>query len=291
MPELPEVEVVRRGLADHVVGHRFTTVDVLHPRSVRTDPTLAHHLPGLVAVEACRRGKYLWLPLSDSTDAEPTVPPLAIHLRMSGQILVLSSPEPVSVHTRIIAGLDNDTWVHFVDQRTFGWWAMAEVSDSVAPDLLEVSGALSVSGVLGEAASTSAGGVEGLAHSLKRRHGALKAALLDQHIVSGIGNIYADEMLWRAQLHPLQDPSRVSERRLIELLLAGCTVMEEAIAAGGTSFDSLYVNVNGNSGYFSRSLSAYGRAGRPCHRCGTEMVSTRVAGRSAVYCPVCQRRY
>ena len=276
MPELPEVEVVRRGLADHVVGRRFTEVTVLHPRAVRTTERLAERLTGALATQACRRGKYLWLPLT-SPDRE--LPALAMHLRMSGQLLIRPTATPVSVHTRIIAGLDDGMWVHFVDQRTFGYWALQEPEEilgAVAPDLLEVAGGVGANELVGR---------------LKRRRGALKAALLDQHLVSGIGNIYADEMLWRARLHPLQDPSRVSPARLSELVAAGVEVMVEAIAAGGTSFDSLYVNVNGQSGYFSRSLDAYGWAGQPCRRCGSALVRVRVAGRSAVLCPVCQRRY
>jgi len=273
LPELPEVEVVRRGLDRLLVGHRFVSVSVLHPRAARSTEALAPRLAGREICGTGRRGKFLWLVL-DGAEA------LVIHLRMSGQMRITQTARPVSPHTRIVAELDGLT-VQFVDQRTFGSWSLSELVDGlpvtlahIAPDLLDAS--LDIRGV---------------AKHLKRGRGELKPALLNQGIVSGIGNIYADEMLWRARLHPRQTRSHVSPHRLTELLLAGQDVMRDALAQGGTSFDELYVNVNGESGYFDRSLNAYGKAGLPCDRCGTEMVKEKIGGRGSTYCPHCQRRY
>lgn len=273
MPELPEVEVVRRGLDRLLVGHRFEAVRVLHPRATRGTVALPERLTGRTICGTGRRGKFLWLVL-DGEEA------LVIHLRMSGQMRLTRTPDPVSPHTRIVARLDGPT-VQFVDQRTFGSWSLSELVDGlpvtlshIAPDLLD------------------AGLDEGsVVKQLRGGRGELKSALLNQGIVSGIGNIYADEMLWRARLHPRQTRSHISIRRLHELLGTGKEVMRDALVQGGTSFDELYVNVNGESGYFDRSLNAYGQAGYPCPRCGTIMVKEKIGGRGSTFCPRCQRRY
>ena len=274
MPELPEVESVRRGLDSHLVGRTFGEVTVLHPRASRDTPNLAERLAGRCIEGTGRRGKFLWLVLDDAEA-------LVIHLRMSGQVRITETTVPISPHTRIVAQLDG-TVAQFVDQRTFGSWSLSDIDEQgipvslshIAPDLLDA-------------------GLDhrGVAKRLKMRRGELKPALLDQGLVSGIGNIYADEMLWRACLHPRQQPRRVSIARLTELLHRGEEVMREALAQGGASFDSLYVHVNGESGYFDRSLHAYGQGGEPCDRCGELMVKTKVGGRGTTFCPRCQRRY
>lgn len=274
MPELPEVEVVRRGLLDHVVGKRFATAKVLHPRTARRQPggaaELEARLAGAFVSGIGRRGKYLWLDTSAGA--------LLVHLGMSGQMLIKSgAPEPHK-HLRARVLMDSGYELWFVDQRTFGYWHIGELFDGVpelvthvAPDLLE--SAFSMSGTVAR---------------IRRKRSGIKRVLLDQTVVSGIGNIYADEMLWQAQIHGETPASALAESEVSTLLEAGQDVMRLALEQGGTSFDSLYVNVNGQSGYFSRSLNAYGQQGRPCPRCGTLIVREQFANRGSHFCPRCQ---
>jgi len=278
MPELPEVEVVRRGLADHVTGRRICAVEVLHPRAVRRQAgSLADALAGRTIECASRRGKYLWLPLDDGTA-------LVAHLGMSGQLLVQPSRAADERHLRVRIAFTRGPELRFVDQRTFG----GLFTDAMVPDELggriprdvahiardPLDPAFDESATVRAIRSTSAG---------------IKRVLLDQSVVSGIGNIYADEALWRARLHGERPADRLSAARVREVLAAARAVMSDALAAGGTSFDALYVNVNGRSGYFSRSLDAYGRAGEPCHRCGTPLRKESFMNRSSCSCPRCQR--
>ncbi|WJY68338.1 bifunctional DNA-formamidopyrimidine glycosylase/DNA-(apurinic or apyrimidinic site) lyase [Corynebacterium auris] len=278
MPELPEVEVVRRGLAEHAVGRTFGPVEVLHPRAVRgNEVDLAEVLPGIEVTGTGRRGKFLWLMLSD--DAA-----LVVHLRMSGQMLVGSPGQVRGPHVRIRASL-SELELSFVDQRTFGSWQYAPLVDDpraaghripatvthVAPDPFEECF---------DAAE--------VARLMRRRASAVKTVLLDQSVVSGIGSIYADEAMWAAGVKPTRRAKSLRQRDAVRLLEESRAVMARALEQGGTSFDSLYVNVNGASGYFSRSLNAYGRAGQPCRVCGTEMRRVVVNGRSSHYCPSCQ---
>lgn len=285
MPELPEVEVVRRGLAEHMVGHTIVGASVLHPRAARNQlgggAEIEANIVGLKVSAARRRGKFLWLELIDATSGE-TLPDLAllVHLGMSGQMLVKSPDAPRNSHLRAKVELDNGNEVWFVDQRTFGYWWLGELVDGVPARVTHIAKDL-----LDETADFSA-----IARNLKSRKSEIKRLLLNQDIVSGIGNIYADEMLWQAQIHPLQRADRLSLARLEELLLAGKDVMTKALAQGGTSFDALYVNVDGDSGYFALSLHAYGQTGEPCDRCGTEITKIIVGGRGTHYCPNCQRK-
>ena len=278
MPELPEVEVVRRGLDTHLVGRIITGVRVDHPRAVRRHEAgagdLVSRLQGARITGTDRRGKYLWLLLG--TDEA-----LVVHLGMSGQMLLGELPD--SRHLRIAAVLDDGTKVSFVDQRTFGGWQLT--------DLVTVDGSLLPLPVahLARDPLDPCFDAESVVNVLRRKHSEIKRQLLDQTVVSGIGNIYADEALWRAGIRGTRIADGLSRPRLRALLGAAGDVMRGALAAGGTSFDSLYVNVNGESGYFSRSLDAYGREDEPCRRCGTAIRRAKFMNRSSYYCPKCQR--
>lgn len=280
MPELPEVEVVRRGLERHIVGRSFQRVEVLHPRAVRGNTAdLQEVLPGRVVTDTGRRGKYMWLVLDDH-DA------LVVHLRMSGQMLVGRPGEIRSPHLRIRAlmsarGDEPAVELCFVDQRTFGSWQLSDFiggdtpvprpAAHVAPDPFEAAFSLSDT-----------------ARLMRQKRSPLKSVLLNQEVVSGIGSIYADEAMWAARLKPWRTARTMRQRDAEAVLSASRDVMARSLAQGGTSFDALYVNVNGSSGYFSRSLNAYGQAGKPCARCGTPIERVVVGQRSSYFCPTCQ---
>ena len=278
MPELPEVEVVRRGLEAHVVGHRFATVEVLHPRPVRRHLAGVDHfaatLTGREVVAARRRGKYLWLPL-DSGDA------LLAHLGMSGQMLVQPSGAPDERHLRVRFRLvGSDLELRFVDQRMFGGLAVSTGGAELPGEIAHIA-----------MDPLEPGFDDGeLARRVRRRTSGIKRILLDQGVISGVGNIYADEALWRARLHGDRPGDRLTGRQLRDLLAAVREVMAEALDQGGTSFDALYVNVNGESGYFDRSLAVYGQEGRPCPRCAAPVRRVAFMNRSSYFCPRCQRR-
>ncbi|MEI7714921.1 MAG: bifunctional DNA-formamidopyrimidine glycosylase/DNA-(apurinic or apyrimidinic site) lyase [Mycobacterium sp.] len=286
MPELPEVEVVRRGLQARVVGQTITSVRVHHPRAVRRHEAgpadLTARLLGARLTGTGRRGKYLWLLLGTEPPGAESDTALVVHLGMSGQMLLGAVPR--ADHVRISALLDDGTALSFVDQRTFGGWLLA--------DLVDVDGSVVPAPVAHLARDPldprfDAGSVVTV---LRRKHSELKRQLLDQQVVSGIGNIYADEALWRAQVNGARIAATLSRPRLAGVLDAAAEVMRDALAEGGTSFDSLYVNVNGESGYFDRSLNAYGREGRNCRRCGAMMRREKFMNRSSFYCPRCQPR-
>jgi formamidopyrimidine-DNA glycosylase len=312
MPELPEVEVVRRGLDSYVAGKTITAVRVHHPRAVRRHEAgpadLTARLLDARVTGTGRRGKYLWLTLEDADEPlgrgvenadeplgrgvedadEPlgrgveNAVALVVHLGMSGQMLLGEVPN--EGHLRIAALLDDGTALSFVDQRTFGGWMLA--------DLVTVDG----TDVPGPVAHIARDPLDpefdrdGVVTVLRRKHSEIKRQLLDQTVVSGIGNIYADEALWRAKINGTRLASSLTRKQLGELLDAATDVMTDALGQGGTSFDSLYVNVNGESGYFERSLDAYGREGEPCRRCGAIMRREKFMNRSSFYCPKCQPR-
>jgi formamidopyrimidine-DNA glycosylase len=278
VPELPEVEVVRRGLDRHVVGRTVTAARVDHPRAVRRHlaggDDFAARVTGRTVRAAERRGKYLWLAL-DSGEA------LLAHLGMSGQLLVQPVGTPDETHLRVRLTLDDGNELRFVDQRTFGAVALVELGDDGVP--------VPVRHIARDPLDPRFDDAE-FAGALRRRRTGLKRALLDQSLVSGIGNIYADEALWRARLH-FARPTETMRRPETDRLLAQVrAVMTEALAEGGTSFDALYVDVNGASGYFDRSLDAYGQEGRPCRRCGTPIRRAPFMNRSSFWCPHCQPR-
>jgi formamidopyrimidine-DNA glycosylase len=283
VPELPEVEVVRRGLEEHVIGRRVAAVEVLHPRSVRRHlagaADVIGRLTGHTLAAARRRGKYLWLEL-DSEDG-PTDALLA-HLGMSGQMLVADPVTPVQKHLRVLLSFaDGGSQLRFVDQRTFG-------GVSVEPLVGEHELLPRPIAHIARDPMDPAFDVDSVVRALRARRTELKRALLDQTLVSGIGNIYADEALWRARLHGARPTATLSGKDAHAVLAAAAEVMTEALEQGGTSFDALYVNVNGNSGYFERSLNVYGRHDRPCRRCGTAISRVSFMNRSSYFCPRCQ---
>jgi formamidopyrimidine-DNA glycosylase len=282
VPELPEVEVVRRGLARWVTGRTVAKAEVLHPRAVRRHPAGAAdftaRLLGRRFEAVHRRGKYLWLPLAGTGGA------VLGHLGMSGQLLVRPVDAPDETHLRIrVAFEDGGTELRFVDQRTFGGLSVHDGAPG-DPDTTPLVIAHIARDPLDPAFDDDA-----FHAALRRRRTGLKRALLDQSLISGVGNIYADEALWRARLHFDRPTSTMTRPRTAELLTAVREVMTAALAAGGTSFDSLYVNVNGESGWFERSLDAYGREDRPCRRCATPIRRTAFMNRSSYFCPRCQR--
>lgn len=294
MPELPEVETVRDGLARHVLGRTVTAVEVRRDYSVRrhTDGPLdfVGRLRGRRLDAAVRRGKFLWLLLDEGDDA------LMAHLGMSGQLLVRGpgEPYPEHPHLRVRLDLDDGSALDFVDQRTFGHLSVPDLVPT--PDGAP-GGLGSPLPVVPEPVAHIARDLldpvvdrSALVAAVRRRKTGIKRALLDQTVVSGIGNIYADEGLWRAQLHYAR-PTETLRRSEVERALDGAAqVMSEALVQGGTSFDALYVNVNGASGYFDRSLAVYGQEGRPCPRCGTPVRRDEFMNRSSYTCPRCQPR-
>lgn len=355
MPELPEVETVRAGIADHSLGRPVRAVRVVDARSLR------RHLPGPAHFEAAltgralrgayRRGKYLWLTLSEA-DGALADEALVVHLGMSGQLLVRDEPGEDSGsdsggdsgseseghaafdeqprHLRVAlelgpAGATGDTGATggvastnrastgqrllFVDQRIFGGMFLSRLVPDV-PAAVAVNEAAAGGAAPGEVPERFLV-PEAVKHIARdpldeffdpaavrrkflRTSSGIKKVLLDQSVISGVGNIYADEALWRARLHYAKPARTLSAAQTRELLEAVTQVLRESLAAGGTSFDALYVNVLGESGYFERSLNAYGRAGEPCHRCAeagrtTLMVREPFQNRSSYRCPHCQR--
>jgi formamidopyrimidine-DNA glycosylase len=278
VPELPEVETVRQGLSRWVTGRRIAEVAVLHPRAVRRHlaggDDFAAVLAGRTITDVRRRGKYLWLAL-DSEDA------VVGHLGMSGQMLMLDATAPPGPHLRIrFTFSDGGPQLRFVDQRTFGGLAFSSGGAELPAEIAHI--ARDPFDPLFEA--------EAVVEALRRRRTTVKRALLDQTLISGVGNIYADESLWRAKLHgnrPSAGLTRPAARRLLGHVT---DVMREALGQGGTSFDALYVNVNGESGYFDRSLHVYGREGEPCTRCGSPVRREAFMNRSSYSCPRCQPR-
>ncbi|MDH6463173.1 formamidopyrimidine-DNA glycosylase [Micromonospora sp. A200] len=278
MPELPEVETVRQGLAQWVTGRRITSVEVRHPRAVRRHVPGAGHfadvLAGRTVTDVRRRGKYLWLPL-DSGDA------LIGHLGMSGQLLLQPIAAADELHLRVrFRFADDGPELRFVDQRTFGGLSVSEDGAELPAEIAHIA-----RDPMDEEFSDA-----GFVAALRRRRTEVKRALLDQTLISGVGNIYADEALWRAKLHGARPTDALTAPAATRLLGHVRDVLGEAIRQGGTSFDELYVNVNGESGYFDRSLNAYGREGEPCRRCGTPIRRESFMNRSSFSCPRCQPR-
>jgi formamidopyrimidine-DNA glycosylase len=278
MPELPEVETVRLGLARWVTGRTIKAVQVFHPRAVRRhlagDSDFAAVLAGRTVTDVRRRGKYLWLAL-DSGDA------VIGHLGMSGQMLFVESATPPGPHLRIrFTFADSGPELRFVDQRTFGGLAVSAGGAELPAEIAHIA----------RDPFDPAFDAEAFVPALRSRRGAVKRALLDQTLVSGVGNIYADESLWRAKLHGERPSSGLTRPAARSLLRHVTDVLREALREGGTSFDALYVNVNGESGYFDRSLAVYGREGKPCRRCGSIIRREPFMNRSSYSCPRCQPR-
>ena len=315
VPELPEVEVVRRGLARWLVGRRVAEVEVLHPRPVRRHAAgpddFAARLRGRGVVDVVRRGKFLWAELDDDHA-------LLAHLGMSGQMLLVPAGAGRERHLRVRASLEPvddprpggaerdgaaGRELRFVDQRMFGGLSLVETEPT--PDgLAGGSGGLSADpadvgppsaprlpvgvGHVARDVLDPLLDVDALVTRLRAKRTTVKRALLDQGLVSGIGNIYADEALWRARVNGERATSSLPRSLVVELVGHAAAVMREALAVGGTSFDSLYVDVNGSSGRHGRRLAVYGQTGRPCPRCGTPIVREAFANRSSHRCPRCQ---
>jgi formamidopyrimidine-DNA glycosylase len=278
MPELPEVEVVRRGLASSTTGRQIASVRVLHPRPVRrhlTGPAdFELEIAGRTFAAPRRRGKYLWLPFTDG-DA------ILAHLGMSGQFRLADADTPLVPNTRIIfAFADGEPGLRFIDQRMFGGLSLSPGGAELPPEIAHIGrDPFDLEFDLADAVAR-----------LRRRNTVIKRALLDQQLVSGIGNIYADEALWSARMHYARPTKTMSRAQAVGVITAAETVMRRALDDGGTSFDALYVNINGSGGYFDRSLAVYGREGKPCPRCGTPIVREPFMNRSSYRCPRCQRR-
>ncbi len=287
MPELPEVEVVRVGLERHVVGSTITRVDVLHARPVRRDPRgadgFAAALTGRRVDAARRRGKYFWLAL-DNGDA------LLGHLGMSGQMLVQPAGAPDERHLRVRftmqplveegapAPVSKPAELRFVDQRMFGGLLVSTGGADLPTEIAHIA----------RDPLDPEFDDDGFVARARRRSSGIKRQLLDQTLISGVGNIYADEALWRARVHGDRPGDRLTRAQVTDVLGHSRAVMAAALEEGGTSFDALYVNVNGESGYFDRSLHAYGREGEPCERCGAPIRRIAFMNRSSYFCPVCQ---
>ena len=295
MPELPEVEVVRAGLAPAVIGARVTGVSVFDERAltrhVGSAASFEAELTGALVTGAARRGKFLWLPL-DSGRA------VVGHLGMSGQMLLRTPGAPSERHERVRLTIEHpahgELSVVFADQRTFGSLAL---DDRIATaDGLPAGWGASEALIPTQVAHIArdpmdpAFDPDAVIALVRQKESGIKRVLLDQAVVSGIGNIYADESLWAARVHPETPGSRLSVKTLERLFDEVRVVLEKALAEGGTSFDAQYVNVNGQAGYFAHSLHAYGRDGNPCDRCGTTLVRAAFTNRSSHFCPRCQRR-
>ena len=289
MPELPEVETVRAGLAEFITGATIDRVEVFDSRSLK------RHLPGpsdFVETltgsridRVVRRGKFLWMPL----DTEPLA--LVGHLGMSGQMLVRTPDFEPDKLARVILHFTNPAGqkyqMRFVDQRIFGSLAIDEL--------------VSTNDDTGETIPSTAAHIardpldknfdeKSVIQKLRKRSAGIKKILLDQQLMSGVGNIYADEALWRAKLHYDQPANTLSLAKTRELLAHVTEILAAAVKVGGTSFDEQYKNVNGESGYFEISLNAYGMTGRPCNRCGKAIVRESWMNRGSHFCPNCQKR-
>ena len=275
MPELPEVETVRRGLAHFLIGYRFTSAQGLHPRVLK--PASLQPLDAVIGAKIrniSRRGKFLWFEL-DRDQA------LVAHLGMSGQFLVARKDRPAPGHVRAHFDLSKGLRRHqllFSDQRTFGWLSVEELTDGIPHSAQHI--ALDP--------FDPAFDREAVIAAMKSRKAAIKSVILNQEIMSGVGNIYADESLWRAKIHPEIPASDLSTKKITTLVDAAIEVMAEAVEVGGTSFDAMYINVNGESGFFETSLAAYGQEGEPCPRCGRQIRRIAFGNRSSHFCPKCQ---
>lgn len=313
MPELPEVETVRAGLESLIAGAVIADADIRRDSCVRLLPggpdEFRATVTGQRIDEVARRGKFMWMTMvpGDRPAADRSAPleALSVHLGMSGQFRVFegpwaAAPEPHSHCRARLSLIDREgaqVTADFLDQRTFGYLHAEPLGETHEAGRSLPAGAGTTWPLL--PASVAHIGRDALDPNLdaaaaialwRRGSRGVKQVLLDQTLVSGIGNIYADEALWAARVHPQRPAHAVTRAKAQELLAAARHVMASSLSQGGTSFDALYVNVNGESGYFSRSLEAYGRAGEPCSRCGTLLRRASIGGRATHWCPRCQRK-
>ncbi len=277
MPELPEVETVRRGLVSLVKGYKISAAHDLHPRALKPESIAPlKSIQGAKIVDLSRRGKFLWFVLD-----RPQV--LVAHLGMSGQFLIHQEGHPKAKHVRAKFDLTKQLRKRelvFNDQRTFGWVSVEETEDGVPSSAQHIA----------RDPFDPKFDREETINKFAKRNIRVKTALLNQEIMSGVGNIYADETLWRAKIHPEISTADLSKKKIGSLIDFATEVMQEAIEKGGTSFDDLYINVNGESGFFEQSLAAYGRTDEPCPRCGTPIHRIVFGARSSHFCPRCQRK-
>ena len=276
MPELPEVETVRRGLEKLVTGFTITAAHDLHPRALKAESIAPlKSINGAKIIDLDRRGKFLWFVLD-----RPHV--LVAHLGMSGQFLIREKNRPEAKHVRAkfeLSKMMRKRELVFNDQRTFGWVSVEETEGGVPSSAQHIAK---------DPFDPNFNRTETI-NKFAKRNIRIKTALLNQEIMSGVGNIYADETLWRAKVHPEISTADLSKKKLGLIIDFATEVMQEAIAKGGTSFDDLYINVNGESGFFEQSLTAYGRTDEPCPRCGTPIRRITFGARSSHFCPRCQR--
>jgi len=297
MPELPEVETVRAGLASKIIGARVVDVSISDARSLKRHVFGPKHfvdeLLGQSLLAVVRRGKFLWLPLSDSRA-------LVGHLGMSGQMLLREKGHDSDSQTRVVLSVESQSGqsleVRFVDQRIFGSLAIEDLvptSDGApggfSPESPVGSSIPAVVAHIARDLLDQHFDIDTVVTKMQARTSGIKRVLLDQNLLSGIGNIYADESLWLAQLHYDQPTNSIAPEKLTKLISIATGVLERAVIQGGTSFDEQYKNVNGDSGYFAQSLNAYGQAGKPCPRCGEEIKRVAWANRGSHFCPNCQR--
>jgi formamidopyrimidine-DNA glycosylase len=298
MPELPEVETVRAGLAQHLVGAKVKDIEVLDARSLKKNQGgvtgFLNELKGSTIQSVVRRGKFLWLPIS-STRA------VVGHLGMSGQILVRTPDFAPDGQTRVVIEVEDaagkDLEIRFVDQRLFGGLAIDDLVSTADGGLggysPEAKSGAEIPATVAHIARDlldPSFNASAVAERMSKKNSGIKRVLLDQNLLSGIGNIYADESLWFAKLHYDKLSSSISKKKHLELIEIASEVLRKAVAQGGTSFDEQYKNVNGESGYFSQSLHAYGQTGIPCTRCGTPIKREAWANRGSHFCPKCQKR-
>lgn len=277
MPELPEVETVRRGLVSLVKGYKIVAAHDLHPRALKSESIAPlKSIQGAKIIDLNRRGKFLWFVLD-----RPQV--LVAHLGMSGQFLIHQQGHPKAKHVRAQFDLTKKIRKRelvFNDQRTFGWVSVEETLDGIPSSAQHIArDPFDPHFDLNEAIE-----------SFAKRKIRIKTALLNQEIMSGVGNIYADETLWRAKVHPEISTADLSKKKIASIIGYATEVMAEAIEQGGTSFDDLYINVNGESGFFEQALAAYGRTDEPCPRCGTLIRRITFGARSSHFCPRCQKK-
>jgi formamidopyrimidine-DNA glycosylase len=279
MPELPEVETVRRGLEQYVVGKKVVSAESFHRRAMKPSSLgRLEMVTGSKILAVKRRGKFLWFELDRDFV-------LVAHLGMSGQLLVQQSNAFDQMHLRArlrLGGKLNRTSkdeIRFIDQRTFGWLSVEDSSEGIPT---------SVSHIALDPFEDEFD-LKSVVSKIRQKRCSIKSAILNQEVLSGIGNIYADEALWRSKIHPEIICEDLSEVEVKKVISSAKSVMKLAIKSGGTSFDEQYKNVNGESGYFSRSLQVYGRQGQPCSRCGSAIHRIAFANRSSHFCPRCQR--
>ncbi len=298
MPELPEVEVVRRGLEEQLLGAQIKKAEVFFPGSLRGQDAkrFSNAVEGWTITNAVRRGKFLWM-LGEDDQGKQTLYSLVVHLGMSGQLLINQPDIELSHrnqrHLRVQLTLEDDRTVNFVDQRTFGRMLvepLVETKDNKPAGLGADSHFIPRNVEMNVARDVLDPHIdlEKISSVIRNRKSSIKHSLLDQKLVSGIGNIYADETLFASRMNPGQRASSLSETQIQEVFKHAGTIMEAAIKHGGTSFDELYVDTSGNPGYFEQELQVYGRGGEPCKTCGTILEKLQQSGRNATYCPQCQ---